>query len=239
MNILETKTYEEIMSEEIQLELKKNLSYKKLISKESLKLMYEAVPHLGFMISIILVLFWLLLNWIIGSFTSFDFGWNSKYGTFISISIVIFSFTYALFEIARCELPLSIIRKNLKLDLANKIIEVTEYTIKEVKLFEEPEHSGYIYFLLTSDNEVLALYDSESQYLAINGENPQNSNFKPKEKLLLSRAPISKQIFLDEFKGDFLDIPEPKEFTSKTRVWPEHGTVLNCKWEKIDAKYSA
>lgn len=182
---------------------------------------------------------WLLLNWLLGLIITFDFGWNSQYRNYIFWSIVGLSYLYLFVEVAKSCGPDSKTREAIKKDLAKNIVKVSEYPISEVKVFEEPEHGGFIYFVRTFDSKVIALFDSESQDLSIDGEDPNNSPYKIRNILKISRTPIANHIVDEEFSGDIVAIPELKLFTDNTNIWPEHADLIKCKWENINAKYGA
>ncbi len=181
---------------------------------------------------------WLSINWVAGLVGTYNFGWHSTYGSYIFWGLAIVSFLYSCIEVSRCKTPKSEFYKDLKKDIAKKVVEVTEYCIKNVKIFEDPKHGGYIYFLLTYNNEIVVFFDSESQDLAIGGYNPKDSAFKPRKTLKIHRTLFAKYIVSEEFIGDPLEFSESKLFISNTKKWPEHGQILHCNWNRIDFKYS-
>lgn len=232
------KEYEIPMSEKVATELKR-ASTTSFLSKESLKLIWEVVPLGAAILSLILIVLWLFLNWLIGLIISIDFGWGSQYRNYILWPIVVLSYLYFFVETAKsCGLD-SKIREALKEDLAGKILKVSEYPIIEVKVFEEPEHGGFIYFVLSCDDKVIALFDYESQDLSIDGEDPKNSSYKVRKNLKISKTPIANFIVDDHFFGEIVEIPEINVFTENTEIWPVHAEYVKCKWENVDARYSA
>ena len=236
MEKLTLKEYEVPMSDEAFAELKR-ISSITFLSKESLRPIWEVVPLGAAMFASILVVVWLLLNWLIGLISSLDFGWNSDSRNYILWPIVGFSYLYFFVVVAKSCRPSTKTREALKKDLAERIVKVSEYPITGVKIFEEPEHGGYIYFVRTFDNKVMALFDSESQDLSIDDKDPSDSSYKIREKLKITRAPNANIIVDEQFYGDIVTTPEIKVFTANTEAWPEHAEFVKCKWEHIDAKY--
>lgn len=230
------REYEVPMDDEVAVRLKK-ASKTTLFSKESLKLIGELVPLGGATLALVLVLLWIFVNWLLGFIIAFDFGWNSQYRNYILWSIVGFSYSLILYEVAKSCGPNSKIRQAIEKDLAESILKVSEYPVYEVKVFEEPEHGGFIYFVRTFGDKVLALFDSESQDLSIDGKEPKNSTYKIRKKLQIFRAPNSNIIVKEQFDGDFVEIPEMELFTGNTKIWPEHAGFVKCKWTNISVKY--
>lgn len=216
--------------------IKMSSGYK--FNMESLALIKETVPHLGSMISIVTVLIWLFLNWIIGLFTSLDFGWNSDYHSYIFGGIIIISFAYTLFTVVRRERPNANTKKQIKKDLTKGVIELYTYMVKDLKVFVEPEHGGFIYFILSTDDEVIAIFDSESQDLSISDKDPKSSSFIPRRTLEIYKTIYSNIVVDDAFKGKLIEFPELRDISLDTTNWPEHGELINCLWGDIENTYS-
>jgi hypothetical protein len=232
------KEYEIPMDNEVAAELNK-ISKTSFLSKDSLKLIWEVVPLGGTTIALVLVLIWIFINWLLGFIITFDFGWNSQYRNYILWPIVGLSYSWLFFEVAKTCGPNSQTKQALKKDLEVKVLKVSEYPIYEVKFFEEPEHGGFIYFVRTSGDKVLALFDSESQDLSIDDQDPKDSSYKIRNVLKISKAPNSNIIVGEQFSGEPVQIPELEVFTANTKIWPKHADFVKCKWENISAKYVA
>ena len=232
------KEYEIPMDNDVASELHK-VSKTSFLSKDSLKQIWEVVPLGGSTLALVLVLIWIFINWLLGFIVAFDFGWNSQYRNYILWPIVGFSYSWFLFEVAKSCGPNSKTRLAVKKDLEVKILKVSEYPIYEAKVFEEPEHGGFIYFVRTSGDKVLALFDSESQDLSIDGQDPKDSSYKIRSVLKISRAPNSNIIVDEQYSGDLVQISELEVFTENTKIWPEHAGFVKCKWENVSAKYGA
>ena len=215
------------------------MSSKGLFSKESVSVFMEIVPYGSLVLSLITISIWLFFNWFVGLFLDFDFGWGSEYRNVILISIVLLCFGFLSFEIIRRETPDKALRNKINKDLSAGVLEIIEYEIKSLKVFEEPEHGGFIYFLLTADDEVLVMYDSESQDLSIDDQDPMSSSFLPRRMLKISKTIYSDIIVSEEFLGDLIEFPELEVMTAKTSIWPEHGKIVRCKWDKIESKYAS
>jgi hypothetical protein len=152
-----------------------------VFSKKNMDFVKETILSLGSTMSFIFVLLWLLVAKLFSSFTSIEFGWSSEYREFILVGIVISSFLYSFFEIIRTSKPSPKLVEAIKKDLAKNVIDQISYEVKDVKVFEEPEHGGFVYYLLTTENQVIVVFDSESQDLSINGEDPRNSSYLPRK----------------------------------------------------------
>ena len=231
------KEYEIAMDKDVAAELVK-ISETTFLSKESLKLIWETVPMGGTIISFVLVLVWLFINWFLGFIVPLDFGWNSQYRNYILWPIVGFSYLWLFFEVALTCGPDPQIKQALRKDLEKRVLKVSEYPIYEAKVFEEPEHGGFIYFVRTSGDKVLALFDAESQDLSIDGQDPFDSSYKIRSVLKISRAPNSNMIVDEQFSGKLVPIPEPEVCNEDSDIWPEHADFVKCKWEKVSSIYA-
>ncbi len=180
-----------------------------------------------------------MIGWVLELITTVDLGWSSPYGSYIFWLIVAFSFLWPLFEVLRSSGPSSETRQAICKDLEKNILKVSEYPIYEIKVFEEPEHGGFVYFCRTYRNRVIAIYDSESQELSINGEDPENSSYKVREILKIIKTPNSNILIEESFLGELVHNPELELLTANTKIWPEHTDFVKCAWENISAKYGA
>lgn len=195
------------------------------------------VASLTFMFSFVTVVVWLLADWLIGFVADFDFGWNSAYGNTIFWSIVLIAFVYTVYEILRTNKLSDKRIRALQADIASGKLIIEEHEIRAAKVFQEPEHLGLFYFLLTSDDRVYVAFDYESVELNENCENPLDSTFRPKSTLRIGRTTHARVPLVEEFEGEFIDVPEPLPMTLKTGRWPEPEEFIDTPWAEIESYY--
>lgn len=205
---------------------------------DELKEFLGQVVSLTFMFSLFMVIVWLLVNWVAGFVIDFDFGWSSAYGTAIFWSIVLVSFVYTVYEIQRCNKPSRKRIRALQADIESGTLTVEEHEIRAAKVFQEPEHLGLFYFLLTSEDRVYVAFDYESVELNENCENPLDSTFRPKSILRLGKTTHAQVPLIEEFVGDPIEVPEPLPMTHKGRRWPEPEEFVDTPWAEIESYYS-
>ena len=104
----------------------------------------------------------------------------------------------------------------------------------EARRFQEPEHGGLMYFLRTSDDRVLVLYDSESQDLGVQGLDPFSSSFLPKRELTIVRTPESDIVISTDFVGEGFAFSETTELGASPDKWPESGKFYDVSWADLD-----
>lgn len=181
---------------------------------------------------------WLIVAWLIRLISGVDVGWSHPHGPKVCYTIAILVAAYAAKEVFRVGRPNPEYRRRLLRDIDNGIVEVEACELTEVKVFEEPEHGGLMYFLHTTDNRVYVSFDYESQDLGVAGEDPMASSFKPKRKLNIHRTPISRTVLVEEFEGDDLDIPEPLVITTQPEAWPDFEDFVDISWNGLEKKYA-
>lgn len=126
---------------------------------------------------------------------------------------------------------------SLKADIeADRVIE-EEYELTAAKRMQEREHGGLIYFLRTVDDEVLVLYDPESQQLGVLEKDPLNSSFRPCNRLIMVRAPQTRYVIDKVFSGEPLDPGAPLDLTASPKRWPEDEEFCDVAWEDLEATY--
>jgi len=206
---------------------------------DELKVFSGQVASFTFSFSFFLVLVWLIVDWIAGFVVDFDFGWNSPYGSTVFWSIVGISFIYSFYEEQRCGRPSRERIRALQADIESGKLTVEEHEIRAAKVFQEPEHLGLFYFLLTSEDRVYVAFDYESVELNENCENPLDSTFRPMSVLRLGMTTHAQVPLVEEFVGDAIDVPKPMPMTSKGRRWPEPETFVDTPWAEVESYYGA
>ena len=207
-----------------------------LFNKNNVNFIKENIFGFTLINSFIFIIIWLIVAKIFNLFTNFEFGWNTEHKGFILVGIIITSFFYSFFKIIINFInlkPSKKIIKEIKKDLEKNKIYKTSYEIKNIKVFKEPEHGGYIYYLLTTKNEIIVVYDSESQDLSMEGKNPKNSSYKPRRFFEIFKTKYSKLLIKDYFKGEILNFPEPEIMKEDPKNWPEHGSIIMSNWDDI------
>jgi len=130
------------------------------------------------------------------------------------------------------------VRPRLRADLEGGQVVEELYQFTAAKRFQEPEHGGLFYFLLTTDEKVLVLYDAESQNLGAAGEDPLGSPFKAYTRLSMVRAPNTGYVINQRFSGELLDAGEPREMRLPPRQWPEPDMFCQIPWQKLEERLS-
>ncbi|MDJ0940557.1 MAG: hypothetical protein QNJ00_12430 [Woeseiaceae bacterium] len=208
-------------------------------SFDELKEFAGTVASLTFGFSAILIVAWLLLAWVLGFFVDAPLGWDSGYRNYIVGTVVALCFIYTVYEVQRSEKPTAERAKALQADVDQRKVLIEEHTFTAVKVAEEPEHGGLIYFFLNTEGRVYVLLDYESVYTGIEEEDPPQSTFVPKSRLRIEVTPVARVPLAEDFDGEILEVPEPFLMTSKTRVWPEPETFIDTPWDRIESTYGA
>jgi hypothetical protein len=129
------------------------------------------------------------------------------------------------------------LRPALGADLESGEVEEEHYEFTAAKRFQESEHGGMMYFLRTVDDKVFVLFDYESQGLGAEGQEPLASEFQPREKFELVRAPHSGIVLEQNFSGTPLEIGAPIELAVGPSKWPEWECYCEVKWEELDERF--
>lgn len=183
------------------------------------------------------LVFWIGLAWLFDKLFNLQFGMGSSYDIWVVLFGALTSFIYAIYSTIKWIRSWEDLGAFLKADLDNGKVEELNISILESKCFQEPEHGGLIYFLRTSDEKVLTVYDHESQDLGVNGDDPENSQFKVKERLHLVKAPLSKITLLRSFSGKELDSGDILDLSVSPDKWPDQDSWCPVKWEDLESYY--
>lgn len=130
-------------------------------------------------------------------------------------------------------------RPALGADLEGGRVVDERYQLVAAKRFQEPHHGGIFYFLRTSDDKVLVLFDHESQELAVNDKDPMSSTFQPRTDLLMVRAPDTTFVIRKEFSGAPLVPGELHDMDEALEKWPEDESLCNIPWDDLEGHFSA
>ncbi len=118
-------------------------------------------------------------------------------------------------------------------DLATGLVNQESYLIVAAQRFQEPEHQGLMYFLLTDQQKVLVLYDRESQELSLQDRNPLASSFSPKASLCIARLPNTGEMLSCKFSGTPLTLNPPLELSLAPEDWPEDGSYCDIRFDQL------
>jgi hypothetical protein len=126
-------------------------------------------------------------------------------------------------------------RAQIHRSLRGDVVHATTYDIVAVKRYREPEHGGLVYLLRTDDGQVLSVFDSESQRLGVDDEDPQTSSFRPKARVELVET-LDRRCFIHE-NWSGADLPVPDALPLNPSRWPEHGEIVKVAWEQCDRHF--
>lgn len=194
-----------------------------------------------------------LLTWVLGSLgfviawtiatvigrMLFDarIGWNSPAGPWIAGGGALLGAVVAAVTTARWLRGWKDGRPGILADLAGGVVIEERLRFTEARRFQELEHGGLLYFLRAVDDRVFAMFDHDSQDLAIEGKDPLTSPFRPGRELLLVRAPASGFVFSRTFSGLPLEAGRPAELSASPRDWPESDEFCAAAWDELDRKW--
>lgn len=187
---------------------------------------------------LIVVLGWLLVAWLARAIFQHEIGWNSP----VAIGVIAFGApACAVFAVVSSIRWISGWRDTRPLLLADldagRVVEEI-YQFTAAKRFQEPEHGGLIYFLKTTGDKVLTLYDYESSNLGARGEDPFGSDFEPRTNLLMVRAPKTGYVISQRISGAPLDAGAPLELATAPQLWPESETYCDIPWDELEKRLS-
>jgi hypothetical protein len=125
----------------------------------------------------------------------------------------------------------------IRRSLSGDQVHATTYDIVAVKRYQEPEHGGLVYLLLTDDGRVLSVFDDESQSNGVDNKNPLDSAFRPKARIELVETLDRSRVINETWSGAELPVPNPVPLNLSR--WPEHGEIVNVAWEACDHRFGA
>jgi hypothetical protein len=129
-------------------------------------------------------------------------------------------------------------RPEIRADLEEGQVIEESYQFSAAKRFQEPEHGGLFYFLRTTDDKVMVIYDQESQDLGVRGEDPLKSRFQASRELVIIRAPRTKYVIAKQFSLGALDAGDPHELSLAPESWPESETFCKIRWDDLEERLS-
>ncbi len=181
---------------------------------------------------------WLLLGWVIGRIIGADLGLESSITQLIVIYAFPVSAIIAIVLGIRWLRALPDYRPQLRLDVDGAQVKEERYVFTEAKRFQEPEHGGLIYFLRSTSDEVLTVYDPESQSLGVQGQDPLQSRYRPQAELRVVRAPHSGFALDTDTAGAELPVNAPIPLSVAPRHWPQADALCPIAWDQLEARLS-
>jgi hypothetical protein len=182
------------------------------------------------------VVIWLVIGWALGKALSIDLGLYSSASRWVIGLAVPICALYAVTSSVLWTRSLTDHRPLLRDDLASSKVIEERYEFAEAKRFQEPEHGGLIYFLRSASDNVLAVYDHESQTLGLDGQDPLTSRFKPLSMLTLVRAPKSGYVLSSQSSGRPLHVGSPEDLLVDPRDWPEQHERCDIPWDQLEVR---
>ncbi len=180
------------------------------------------------------VVVWRVIAWVAQATLGIEIGWHSPGAVWIAALGAVACVPPAIISSVRWLKSQDDLRPGLRVDLEKGLVIEEAYEFTATKRFQEPEHGGLIYFLRTTEDKVLVLFDHESQELGAQGGNPLNSKFQPRKELLIVRAPQTGVVISRLFSGAALDAGEPLEISVEPQTWPEPGTYCKYRWDELE-----
>jgi hypothetical protein len=183
-----------------------------------------------------LVVVWLVAAWVGRHAFDMEFGLRSDAAVWVLGIAAPVSAVHAVFSSVRWLRGSRGQRPLIQADVAAGVVDEARYAFTEIKRFQEPEHGGLIYFLLTVDDRVLTLFDHESQDLGVQGLDPRQSSFQPTRELVIVRAPKCGFVIDRRFLGEPLPLNTPRPLKIAPKHWPQADRYTDIAWEDLEAK---
>lgn len=182
---------------------------------------------------LLLVVVWVICAWLVRQSLGVDYGWRSAASPWILGISTVLCALLAVISSVRWVKGWKDIRPGLRDDLAAAQVVEEHYLFDAAKRFQEPEHGGLMYFLHTTDDRVLTLFDHESQNLGVREKDPLASSFRPTSKLIMVRAPVTGLVISMAFENEPLDAGEPVELAVPPEQWPETEQYCGIPWSRL------
>ncbi len=199
----------------------------------------EGAENAFILFAILMVVFaagWWGINWLTRNLAHLDIGLNSAAAPWVVALGVVVGGIYAAVSTARWIRRWRDPRPLINADISGGQVVEETYHFTAAKRFQEPEHGGLFYFLRTTDDRVLVLYDAESQGLGVQGDNPLRSTFKPCTNLVIVRAPNTGYVISKHFSGEPLLSGDPHELAVGPKEWPDSDAYCDIPWQQLETR---
>jgi len=194
-------------------------------------------PWVGVVLAFIFL--WGLLSWIGRVLLDTKFGMDSNWAPTIWTWGIAFCTCWLAYYLIREIYTKRNSYQSIAADLQANKVSVYQLELIDVKRFQEPEHGGLIYFLLTDEHKVFVLFDYESQDLGVDRLNPLNSAFQPCSRLTIVKAPVSEITLSQQFSSSPLELSPPGELKVKPDLWPAFNEYCEIPWAELEKTYAA
>jgi hypothetical protein len=191
---------------------------------------------LSAVLTLLFVLAWWVVAWVVRKTFHAEIGWHNASAIWIAAIGTVTCASYAIISSIRWIHSWPDIRPDIRADVAGGQVVEERYSFTQAKRFQEPEHGGLFYYLHTTTDEVLVVFDEESQDLGARGEVPLKSSFRPTTDLVIVRAPKTKIVLSRQFSGAALDAGVPLELKTPPKAWPESETLSKIPWNDLDTR---
>jgi hypothetical protein len=182
------------------------------------------------------VVVWLAIAWLGRKLVQVDFGMHGPAALWVLGVAIPLCGIFAVRSSIRWVKGWKDYWPQLSADIATAIVFEEHYILRGVKRFQEPEHGGLMYFLLTTEDKVLTLFDHESQDLAMQDGDPLKSGFLPMAELVMVRAPKTGFVIDKKFSGESLEVPDPVDLQVSPENWPESEGYCNIPWAELESR---
>ena len=182
-----------------------------------------------------LALAWLLVAWLVRLICHVEIGWSSPVAIWIVVACTSTCAWFAVAYSIRWVRGWGDIRPALREDLDHGRVVEELYQLTEARCFEDPEDGELVYFLRTSDDKVLVLYDYDSEDLACERADPSCGSSEPHTELLVVRAPETDIVIRKVFSGTLLNVGDPLEATDPM-AWPDSEGYWDVPWNELDTR---
>jgi hypothetical protein len=186
-----------------------------------------------------LVVIWLGLAWLFRVLFSIEFGMRSNVAIWVVGIGAPICAVYAVVSSIRWVSAWPDSSASISADIAADSVDEEHYEFAAAKSFEEPEHGGLIYFLRTSEDTVLTLYDYEGMELGAQNEESTKSSLVPRSALVMVRAPHSGFVISKTFSGSTLECGQSLELSADPKDWPESDVYCDIPWSELESRLAA
>jgi hypothetical protein len=183
------------------------------------------------------ILVWWIISAAARAMLGASIGWNSDYGVAILSVCILLCGSYAGVSTYRWMRGRTDLVPQVRDDLAANRASEEHYEFSEAMRLQEPEHGGLLYFMKSSTGKTFVHYDTASQDLGAQGEEPLDSPFIPRAHLKIVRAPKSRIALSVEFAGPALPVTAPKELLAPPEEWPVPDEYCEVEWSRIESRY--
>lgn len=188
----------------------------------------------GSMLGIVVI--WLAVAWVSRRTGNAEFGLSSPVAWWVVAIATPLSAIYATVSSVRWAKGWKDQRPQFRADIDGARVDEEHYAFTAAKRFQEPEHGGLIYFLRTTEDRVLTLFDHESQDLGAQEQDPLSSSFRPMSALVMVRAPKTGFVVEKNFAGTPLEAGDPVALDLEPKLWPETECYCNIPWAELESR---